>query len=109
MKACVFAVSIPDLKAEAEALVTNLASHFTLLELGSHLAYHKHKTKPFDVGSGEGPVYIESDVFSEALGDSLSSDHADVRDAAEQAIITMRDAAKAIFGSQDKLDGFPLL
>lgn len=107
LKACVFAVSVPDLKTEAEALVANLAKHFTLLELGSHFAQLKHKSKLFDVNSGEGPVFIESDVLSEALGDSLASDHVAVREAAEQAILTMRDAAKAIFGSQEKLDNFP--
>ncbi|KAF2703422.1 hypothetical protein K504DRAFT_451614 [Pleomassaria siparia CBS 279.74] len=107
LKACIFAVSIPDLKADAEALVTNLARHFTLLELGSHFAYLKHKSKPFEVNSGEGPITIESDVISEAIGDSLASDHAAVRDAAEQALLTMRDTAKAIFGGQDKLDRFP--
>lgn len=107
LKACIFAVSIPDLQAEAEAFVMNLARHFTLLEVGNHLAFRKHKEKPFDVNSGEGPVCIETDTLTEALGDCLSSDHGDVRDAAERAIITMRDSAKAIFGSQEKLDGFP--
>jgi transformation/transcription domain-associated protein len=107
LKACIFAVSIPDLKADADALVTNLARHFTLLELGSHFAYLKHKSKPFEVNSGEGPITIESDVISEAIGDSLASDHADVRDAAEQALLTMRDAALAIFGSPERLDQFP--
>lgn len=107
LKASIFAVSVPELKAEAEPFVTNLAKHFTLLEVGSNLAFLKHKTKPFDVKSGEGPVHIESDIMSEAIGDSLASDHAAVRDAAEQAILTMRDAAKAIFGSQEKLDRFP--
>ncbi|PSN75346.1 hypothetical protein BS50DRAFT_671522 [Corynespora cassiicola Philippines] len=107
LKACIFAVSIPDLKADAEALVINLARHFTLLELGSHFAQIKHRGKPFDVRAGEGPVCIESDVMSEAIGDSLASEHLAVREAAEQAVLTMRDAAKAIFGDQDKLDRFP--
>jgi transformation/transcription domain-associated protein len=107
LKACIFAVSIPELKDDAEALVTNLAKHFTLLEVGGHFATLKHKNKPFDVHSGEGPIFIDNDVFTEALGDSLSSDHPAVRDAAEEAIITMRDAAKAVFGSQESLDKFP--
>ncbi|KAJ4293429.1 transcription-associated protein 1 [Kalmusia sp. IMI 367209] len=107
LKACIFAVSITELKADADALVTNLAKHFTLLELGTHFAHYKHTKKPFEVQSGEGPVAIETDVFSEALGDSLASEHQSVRDAAEQAILTMRDAAKTIFGSQEKLDRFP--
>ncbi|KAF2467993.1 uncharacterized protein BDR25DRAFT_266462 [Lindgomyces ingoldianus] len=107
LKACVFAVSIPDLKSDAEAFVTNLAKHFTLLEVGNCFAHMKHRGKPFDVNSGEGPVCIESDVIAEAIGDSLASDHVAVREAAEQAVMTMRDAAKAIFGSQEKLDKFP--
>ncbi|KAF2731895.1 hypothetical protein EJ04DRAFT_578779 [Polyplosphaeria fusca] len=107
LKACLFAVSIPDLKVEAEALVTGLAKHFTLLEIGYHFAQIKHKSKPFDVGSGEGPVCIDSDVIQEAIGDSLASDHVAVREAAEQAIITIRDTARTVFGSQDKLDKFP--
>jgi transformation/transcription domain-associated protein len=107
LKACIFAVSIPDLKTDADALVTHLAKHFTLLELGTHFAHIKHRTKPFDVNSGEGPIVVESEVFSEALGDSLASEHQSVRDAAEQAILTMRDTAKTIFGSQEKLDKFP--
>ncbi|KAF1954112.1 hypothetical protein CC80DRAFT_493961 [Byssothecium circinans] len=107
LKACIFAVSVPDLKSDADALVSNLARHFTLLELGSHFAHLKHRNKPFDVNSGEGPITIESDVFSEALGDSLASEHFEVREAAEQAIITMRDTAKIIFGSKEKLDKFP--
>jgi transformation/transcription domain-associated protein len=107
LEASVFAVSIPDLKTDAETLVSNLAKHFTLLEVGGHFAVMKHKGKPFDVNSGEGPVVIESEVLSEALGNSLASDHGAVRDAAEQAILTMHDSAKAIFGSQEKLDRFP--
>jgi transformation/transcription domain-associated protein len=107
LKACIFAVSIPDLRSDADTLVTHLAKHFTLLELGSHFAHVKHKAKLFDVSSGEGPMVIESEVFSEALGDSLASEHQSVREAAEKAILTMRDAAKAIFGNPEKLDKFP--
>ncbi|KAL6706246.1 transcription-associated protein 1 [Coniothyrium glycines] len=106
LKACIFAVSIPDLKMEAETLVTNLAKHFTLLELGTQFATQKHKNKPFDVHSGEGPVVIESDVMSAALGESLASDHGAVRDAAQQAILTIRDSIKAILGSDNQLDRF---
>ncbi|OAL46795.1 hypothetical protein IQ07DRAFT_682920 [Pyrenochaeta sp. DS3sAY3a] len=106
LKACLFAVSIPDLKADAETLVTNLAKHFTLLELGIQFATFKHKNKPFDVHSGEGPVTLETDVISEAIGESLASENAEVRDAAEQAILTIRDSVKAIFGGENSLDKF---
>ncbi|KAF2204446.1 hypothetical protein GQ43DRAFT_387954 [Delitschia confertaspora ATCC 74209] len=107
LKACIFAVSVPELKSDAEALVTNVARHFALLEVGRSLAVFKHKAKPFDVYSGEGPVCLDSVVISEAIGDSLASDNVAVREAAESAILTMRDAARVIFGSQEKLDKFP--
>lgn len=106
LKACIFAVSIPDLKQEAETFVANLARHFTFLELGAQFATMKHKVKSFDVHSGEGPVVIESDVVSEAIGESLASEHMPVRAAAEHAIMTMRDAVKAIFGNEKELDKF---
>jgi transformation/transcription domain-associated protein len=106
LKACIFAVSIPELKPDAEALVSNLAKHFTFLELGTQFATAKHKNKPFDVHQGEGAVSIESDLISEVLGDSLASENALVRDAAEQAILTIRDTVKAIFGSDKELDKF---
>ncbi|KAF1996459.1 hypothetical protein P154DRAFT_623225 [Amniculicola lignicola CBS 123094] len=107
LKGCIFAVSIPELKEDAEAFVTNISRHFALLEVGTHFAHTKHKSKPFDVKSGEGPVCVECEVMSEAIGESLASDHASVRDAAEAALITMRDTAKTIFGSEDHLDRFP--
>ncbi|KAL5115621.1 transcription-associated protein 1 [Pleosporales sp. CAS-2024a] len=106
LKACIFAVSIPELKQDAETLVTHLARHFTFLELGTQFATMKHKSKPFDVHSGEGPVVIESEVISEAIGESLASEHIRVREAAEQAIMTIRDSVKAIFGSDKDLDKF---
>ncbi|KAH3950531.1 hypothetical protein HBH53_074330 [Parastagonospora nodorum] len=106
LKACIFAVSISDLKQDAEAFVTHLAKHFTFLELGTQFATLKHKNKPFDVHSGEGPVVIESEVISEAIGESLASEHTAVREAAEQAIITIRDSVKAIFGGDKDLDKF---
>ncbi|KAF2279856.1 uncharacterized protein EI97DRAFT_463935 [Westerdykella ornata] len=107
LKACLFATSLPDLEADATAMVTSLAQHFTLLEVGNQFATLKHKAKPFDVNSGEGPVHIDTDVFVDALVESLSSDHAIVRDAAERAILTMRDSARVIFGSEDNLNKFP--
>jgi len=106
LKASIFAVSLPDLKIDAELFVANLARHFTLLELGTQFATLKHRSKPFDVHAGEGPVFIESDVISEAIGESLASEHSAVRDAAEQAIMTMRDTIKTIFGDDTQLDKF---
>jgi transformation/transcription domain-associated protein len=108
IKACLFAVSVPELKAEAEAFAMNIIRHFTLLEIGNRFAIWKHRSKPFEVQSGEGPICIESDIILEALGDSLASDHPAVRDATEEAILAMRDATRIVFGSQDKLDKFPL-
>lgn len=108
LKACIFAVSIAELKAEAEVLVANICKHFTLLEVGRALAQLKHLKKPFDVNSGEGPVHLDSQIIADAIGDSLASDNVAVREVAEEAVITIRHSAKAIFGSQEKIDKFAL-
>jgi len=108
LKACIFAVSIAELKAEAEVLVANICKHFTLLEVGRALAQLKHLKKPFDVNSGEGSVHLDSQIIADAIGDSLASDIVAVREAAEEAVITIRHSAKAIFGSQEKIDKFAL-
>lgn len=107
LKACIHAVTVSDVKNEATAFMANLCRHFTILEVGRALAQGKHNRKPFDVNAGEGPVFIDSRVIADAIGESLASDEASVRAAAEDAIITMRDAAEVILGSPDKVDKLP--
>ncbi|KAF1991150.1 hypothetical protein K402DRAFT_389346 [Aulographum hederae CBS 113979] len=107
LKACMTAASVPDVATDASSMLTNLSRHFCILEVGRALAHVKHEKKPFDVKSGEGPIVIDSRVIADAIGESLSSDNVLIREAAEQAIIGMRDAAIAIFGSKEKIDKLP--
>ncbi|KAF2403064.1 hypothetical protein EJ06DRAFT_580246 [Trichodelitschia bisporula] len=107
LKACHFATSIPELKPKATALLQNVCRHFTVLEVGRALAQLKHLRKPFDVKSGEGPLFIDSRVIADAISESLASDNATEREAAEASIVAIRDAAAVIFGSQASVDRFP--
>ena len=104
LQACHFAQSIPELKDDAATLVHNLCKHFVLLEIGKSLAQYKHRSRPFDVNKGEGPVFIDSKVICDAIADSLASDTPEERKAAEQSLLVCREAAVTIFGSADKAD-----
>lgn len=104
LKAVHFAHSIPELKDEAAVFMRNIARHFVLLEIGRAWAYYKHRGKPFDVNSGEGLLYVESLVIKDVIAESLSSDTAAEREAAEQTMLTMREVANAIFGSRGRAD-----
>ena len=99
IKACLNATSIPELKTEASLLVADVCRHFTILEIGRALAQEKQRRKPFDVKSGEGPLHVDSRVLAEAIVECLASDQPAVREAAEDAIKNVYDAATAIFGS----------
>ena len=108
LKACMFAVTIPDLKDAASTLLLDVCRHFTILELGVSLATLKHKKKPFDVKSGEGPLCIENKVLADAIVETLSNDSVELQDAAKQAMQNIFDSAVVIFGSSEKTDKLPL-
>ncbi|MCJ1304891.1 hypothetical protein MMC08_007704, partial [Hypocenomyce scalaris] len=107
LKACMLATTIPDLANAGTSLLVDVCRHFTLLELGRSFAQIKHVRKPFDVKSGEGPLCIDSRVLADAIVESLSSDNMALREAAEQTIRNVFDAAAAIFGSTDKVEKLP--
>ncbi|RDW62546.1 hypothetical protein BP5796_10848 [Coleophoma crateriformis] len=100
IKACIFAVSLPDFSADATAILSNVCRHLTIIEVGRALTEMKHKTQPFNVMSGEGPLCIDSRVLAEAIVESLSSDMPAVREAAEGAIKEVFDSTAIIFGSE---------
>ncbi|KAI9712347.1 MAG: hypothetical protein M1820_001560 [Bogoriella megaspora] len=104
LNAVFFASTLPELKDEASALLTNVCRHFIILEVGKALSLAKHMQKPFDVMSGEGPVVLESTVLADAFLDSLSSEKIEVREVAEQAILATREVVTTIFGSAEKID-----
>ena len=107
LKACMFAVSLPDLAHEAMALMSNLCRHFTVLEVGRALAQQRHVKKPFDVRMGEGPMYLDTRILGDAIVGSLSSEVPAVREAAEQVLVNMFDCAAVVFGSPSKVDKLP--
>ncbi|KAL2170135.1 hypothetical protein VTG60DRAFT_5157 [Thermothelomyces hinnuleus] len=99
LKALLYAQSIPDFKAEVDALLLNLARHFTIIEVGRALVEMKKAYSPFDTKLGEGPLFVDNRVLSEAILESLASEHPDIRDAAERLIKEMYNSAVIIFGS----------
>ncbi|KIW01560.1 uncharacterized protein PV09_07036 [Verruconis gallopava] len=107
LKAVMFSHCIPSLVDDASALMQNLCKHFALLDVAKNLAQVKHDRKPFDVKSGEGPLFVEPRVLAEAIAECLSSDDAPEREAAEKALLTVRDTLVTIFGAKERIDRAP--
>ena len=107
IKACMFATTLPDLKNVASTMLVDICRHFTILELGRAIAQGGHVRKLFDVKSGEGPLCIDSRLLAEAIVECLSSDNPALRDAAEEVVSYVYDAALVIFGIADKADKLP--
>ncbi|KAJ6110780.1 hypothetical protein N7486_003015 [Penicillium sp. IBT 16267x] len=107
LKACIFATTIPDLEPAATAFVADVCKHFTIVEVGRALAQARHNRKPFEVSNGEGPVYLDSRILADAIVETLSSDSVHVREAAEQAMQVVKEAAGVIFGAPEKASKLP--
>ncbi|KAH8758668.1 hypothetical protein BGZ57DRAFT_622732 [Hyaloscypha finlandica] len=103
IKAIVLAVSLPEFTAEASAFLTNICRHIAILEVGRALAEMKQKTLPFNVETGEGPLFIDSRVLGDAIVESLSSDMITLREAAQAAIREIYDTTTTIFGSDKEI------
>ncbi|KAK5137805.1 hypothetical protein LTR08_007377 [Meristemomyces frigidus] len=110
LKALMFAAgTLDDLRQEAEAFLQGIYRHVMIVELGLALAKERHKCRPFDVKSGEGPVYIETSILADALCDSLASEMKEVRMVAEQGMQSCLQIAATFFGgSEEKAEGLPL-
>ncbi|KAL3477677.1 hypothetical protein BJX99DRAFT_257277 [Aspergillus californicus] len=107
LKASILASTLPGLDQTATAFVADVCKHFAMVEVGRSLAQARHTRRPFDVASGEGSVFLDSRVFAEAVVESLSSDHTDVRDAAKVALQVLKNAAGTIFGSPERVTKLP--
>ncbi|KAJ9213961.1 hypothetical protein DTO166G4_4406 [Paecilomyces variotii] len=107
LKACLLATTIPDLEQTASAFVADVCKHFVVIEVGRSLAQARHSRKPFDVASGEGPVYLDSRLLAEVVVDCFSSDNPLVRDSAKTALKVIKDAAAVIFGSPERVPKLP--
>ncbi|KAK3378249.1 hypothetical protein B0H63DRAFT_242073 [Podospora didyma] len=99
IKALMFAQSIPEFKPEADAFLTGLARHFTIIEVGRTYVDMKRSSGPFNVTSGEGPLAIDTRVLSDAILESLASENPEVREGAETLIKEIYNSAVTIFGS----------
>ncbi|THZ79830.1 hypothetical protein D6C85_00283 [Aureobasidium pullulans] len=107
IKAAMLAAAVPELKQDVVPFLNGLYKHLTILELGRSLGQEKHTKRPFDPTSGEGPVFVDSKVIADAIADTLSSDSAEVRDVAFNALDTMWKSAAMIFGSEDRVERLP--
>ena len=106
--ACIYATTIPDLKAASWSLLHDVCRHFAITDIGVTLATYKHRKKPFEVKSGEGPLTVDTKVLSDAITLSLASDNPEVRDSAEQVMQYLFEVATTLFGSAEKADRLPL-
>ncbi|ROT39320.1 transcription-associated protein [Sodiomyces alkalinus F11] len=109
LKAIMFAESLPDFKEDASSFLVNVARHFTIVEIGRSLVDAKHAYSQFNPNAGEGPLYISTRVFSDAIVESLSSEHPDVRDSAKRAIREIYSTATAIMGSTHAVARLPFV
>jgi transformation/transcription domain-associated protein len=107
LKACFYATGIPDLEQHAIPFVADVCRHFAVIEVGRAFAQARHTRKPFDVSTGEGPVYLDSRLLADVIVECLSSDNHKMRDAALTAMGVIKDAAGIIFGAPEKAAKLP--
>ncbi|EER27620.1 Phosphatidylinositol 3- and 4-kinase family protein [Coccidioides posadasii C735 delta SOWgp] len=107
LKACMYATTIPELKQSASQFLADVCRHFTIIEVGRALTQARHSRRPFNVSMGEGPLYLDTRVLADSVVECYSSDNPAVRDAAKQAMFTVRDTAVIIFGSPAKIGKLP--
>ncbi|RCI15754.1 hypothetical protein L249_2056 [Ophiocordyceps polyrhachis-furcata BCC 54312] len=108
IKAIMFAETIPCFKDKADAFLLDICRHFAIIEVGRSLVDIKRTFSPFDPRAGEGPLHIETRVLSDAIVESLASDHPDLREAAMRAIRELWRCAAVIFGSEASVGRLPL-
>ena len=108
LNALFFAASVPEIKEDAAAFLSELYRHFIILEIGRALAAAKQERKVFSADAGEINLIVDHRVIVDSIICSLSSDRLEVREIGEAAIIAMRDAATTVFGSEEKGKKLPL-
>lgn len=108
LKAVMFAQSLPGFKDASDAFLMDICRHFAVVEVGRSLVDLKRNFSPFDPKAGEGPLCIDTRVLSDAIVESLASDHPDVRDAAKRAMQELHKSTAIIFGSESNVGRLPL-
>ena len=107
VKAIMFAESIPEFKDQADAFLLDICRHFALIEIGRTLVDIKRAQTPFDAKVGEGPLSIDPRILSDAIVESLASDHADIREAARKALKEIYTSICLVFGSETNVGRLP--
>ncbi|KAK7430359.1 transcription-associated protein 1 [Neonectria magnoliae] len=107
LKAVMYAESIREFKEEANTFLLNICRHFAIVEVGRALVDLKRTYSPFDPLAGEGPLHIDTRDLSDAIVESLASDHPDVRDAAQEAIREIHTCFATILGSDNPVGRLP--
>lgn len=107
LKAVMFAESLSEFKDATTAFALDVWRHFAIIEVGRSLVDLKRNLSPFDPQAGEGILHIDTRVLSDAIAESLSSDHPDVRDAAKRAACEMYKSASVILGSEANVCRLP--
>ncbi|KAK3679879.1 transcription-associated protein 1 [Recurvomyces mirabilis] len=99
LKALIWTAGTPgDVQQEAQQFLAGLYRHHMIVELGIALAKEKRKRRPFDVKSGEGPVYVDTGILADAICHSLASDVLEVRQVAQQAMQDCLETSAILFG-----------
>ncbi|KAI5461401.1 hypothetical protein BGZ63DRAFT_235141 [Mariannaea sp. PMI_226] len=107
LKALMFAESIPEFKDEASAFLLNICRHFAIVEVGRSLVDLKRTYSAFDPAAGEGLLHLDTRDLSDAIVESLASDHPDVRSSAQRAIREMYSSVATIFGQESHAGRLP--
>jgi transformation/transcription domain-associated protein len=107
LKVVMFATSMPEFQQEALAFLLDVCRHFALIEIGRSLVDLKRTFSPFNPNAGEGPLQIDTRVLSEAIVESLASDHPDVRDAAKSALREVHTSVGIVLGSDTNAGRLP--
>jgi transformation/transcription domain-associated protein len=107
LKALIYSTTVPSIKEEATALLQNICHHFVLLEIGRHLSAQRQSKQAFAVHSGEGLMFLEAKVLTEAILDMLSHENPTVRENAEKAIGFVRSSIAIVFASEDSVEKHP--
>ncbi|KAL8351867.1 hypothetical protein RB601_002265 [Gaeumannomyces tritici] len=108
LKALFFAQSLPEYAADMDLFLMNICRHFTIIEVGRGLQELKRASNTsFVVEAGEGPLFLDTRVLSDAILDSLASEHPDIRAAAQRAICEVFKTTAIIFGSETQVGRLP--
>lgn len=90
-----YAVLVPDISAEAGALIDGLTTHFCFVYLGTSVIDKIKKERPFSVADQEGRACISDTAFLNALNYALSSE---VRDKGVEVIKRIHQITSTMFG-----------